>query len=219
MAVLTAGCFLMIGNKNATDSFTGDGTKVAFTLTDTPSSVTSVKVDGVEKTETTDYTVSGKVVTFTTAPASDKPIVITYVLATEQYGKLCDISEFPDMANPPEGIDVTTLSDWCHKYIAGLIDTGGNLEFSGFLDATTLPLVAAGTSGVEDLAFWVGGEKSGNTITPTGSILKIEFEGTYTAVLGGAGADEAIPVTIAVAPNTVPTYTAGTMNVEATQGQ
>ena len=218
MAVLTAGCFLMIGNKNATDSFTGDGTKVAFTLTDTPSSITLVKVDGTE-VPSTGYSVAGKVVTFSTAPGNDKPVVITYVLATEAWNKLCDISEFPDMANPPEGIDVTTLSDWCHKYIAGLIDTGGNLEFNGFLDATTLPLVAAGTSGVEDLAFWVGGTKSGNTITPTGSILKIEFEGTYTAVLGGGGADEAIPVTIAVAPNTVPTYTAGTMNVEATQGQ
>ena len=62
----------------------------------------------------------------------------------------------------------------------------------------------------------VGGTKSGNTITPTGSILKIEFDGKYTAVLGGGGADEAIPVTIAVTPETVPTYTAGSMNTEAT---
>lgn len=217
MAVLTAGSFLMIGTPNATDSFTGDGSTVAFTLTDTPSSITSVKVDGTALANT-DYSVAGKVVTITTPPGNGKPVVIEYVLADEVWTKLCDISEFPDMANPPEGIDVTTLSDWCHVYIAGLIDTGGNLEFSGFLDATTLPLVAAGTSGVEDLAFWVGGQKSGNTITPTGSILKIEFTGTYTAVLGGGGADEAIPVTIAVAPQTVPTYTAGTINVEATQG-
>ena len=217
MAVLTAGSFLMIGTKNASDAFTGDGATVAFTLTDTPSSITSVKVDGTAL-DPADYSVVGKVVTLDSAPANGKPVVIAYVLATEAWSKLCDISEFPDMATPPEGIDVTTLSDWCHTYIAGLIDTGGNLEFSGFLDATTLPLVAAGTSGVEDLAFWVGGTKSGNTITPTGSILKVEFEGTYTAVLGGAGADEAFPVTIAVAPQTVPTYTAGTINTEATQG-
>lgn len=218
MAVLTAGSFLMIGTKNASDAFTGDGSKTAFTLTDTPASVTKVTVGGTEMAATTDYTVSGKVVTFTTAPASDAAIVVEYSLSDKTWSKLCDISEFPDMATPPEGIDVTTLSDWCHTYIAGLIDTGGNLEFSGFLDATTLPLVAAGTSGVEDLAFWVGGQKSGNTIVPTGSILKVEFEGTYTAVLGGAGADEAFPVTIAVAPQTVPTYTAGTINTEATQG-
>lgn len=217
MAVLTAGSFLMIGTKNASDAFTGDGSTVTFTLTNTPSSITSVKVDGTAL-DPTDYSFVGKVVTLTSAPANGKPVVIAYVLSTEEWNKLCDISEFPDMATPPEGIDVTTLSDWCHTYIAGLIDTGGNLEFSGFLDATTLPLVAAGTSGVEDLAFWVGGTKSGNTITPTGSILKVEFQGTYTAVLGGAGADEAFPVTIAVAPQTVPTYTAGTINTEATQG-
>lgn len=217
MAVLTAGSFLMIGTKNASDAFTGDGSTVAFTLTNTPSSITSVKVDGTALADT-DYSVTGKVVTLNSAPANGKSVVIAYVLASEEWSKLCDISEFPDMATPPEGIDVTTLSDWCHTYIAGLIDTGGNLEFSGFLDATTLPLVAAGTSGVEDLAFWVGGTKSGNTITPTGSILKVEFQGTYTAVLGGAGADEAFPVTIAVAPQTVPTYTAGTINTEATQG-
>lgn len=217
MAVLTAGSFLMIGTKNASDAFTGDGSTVTFTLTNTPSSITSVKVDGTAL-DPTDYSFAGKVVTLNSAPANGKPVVIAYVLSTEEWNKLCDISEFPDMATPPEGIDVTTLSDWCHTYIAGLIDTGGNLEFSGFLDATTLPLVAAGTSGVEDLAFWVGGTKSGNTITPTGSILKVEFQGTYTAVLGGAGADEAFPVTIAVAPQTVPTYTAGTINTEATQG-
>lgn len=217
MAVLTAGSFLMIGTPNATDSFTGDGTKVAFTLSETPSSIVSAKVDGTE-IPSTGYSVAGKVVTFTSAPANGKAVVIEYALADETYSKLCDISEFPDMANPPEGIDVTTLSDWAHKYIAGLIDTGGNLEFSGFLDETTLPLVAQGTSAVVDLAFWVGGQKSGNTITPTGSILKIAFKGTYTAVLGGGGADEAIPVTIAVAPTTVPTYTAGSMNTEATEG-
>ena len=216
MAVLTAGCFLMEKASKATDAFTGDGSTTAFTLSKTPSEVTSVKVNG---TETSDYTTSGKVVTFSTAPADSATVVISYAVANPDWEKLCDISEFPDMGNPPEGIDVTTLSDWQHIYIAGLIDTGGNLEFNGFLDQSTLPLVAKGTSDVTDLAFWVGGKKTGNTIEPTGSILKIEFTGTYTAVLGGAGADEAIPVTIAVAPNTVPTYTAGEMNVEATKGE
>lgn len=221
MAVLTAGSFLMHKPNSATDAFTGDGATTTFTLSKTPKTGGNlvVKVNGTEKEVTTDYTVSGKVVTFTTAPADEAVIVVVYDITTTDYEKLCDISQFPDMGNPPEGIDVTTLSDWCHKYIAGLIDTGGILEFNGFLDQSTLPLVAKGTSDVEELAFWVGGKKSGNTITPTGSILKINFEGTYTAVLGGGGADEAIPVTIAVAPQTVPTYEAGEMNVEATKGE
>ncbi len=220
MAVLTAGCFLMIAESNVTDAFTGDGTKTAFTLTKSAKSggTSTVKVGGVTKTAGTDYTISGTTLTFTTAPADEAAIVATYEVTAGQYTKLCNISQFPDMAQAPNAIDVTTLSDWAHVYIPALIDNGGNLEFSGFLDETTLPLVAAGTSGVEHLAFWVGGEKSGNTITPTGSILKIEFDGRYTAVLGGGGTDEAIPVTIAVTPETVPTYTAGEMNTAATTG-
>lgn len=217
MAVLTAGSFLMIGAENATDAFTGDGTKTAFTLSNTPKNgEVTVKVDGVAVEE--GFSVSGKVVTFTTAPADGDAIAITYDLSEISYSKLCDISQFPDMAQAPNAIDVTTLSDWAHVYIPALIDNGGNLEFNGFLDSTTLPLVAAGTSDVVNLAFWVGGVKTGNTIEPTGSILKIEFKGRYTAVLGGGGADEAIPVTIAVTAETVPTYTAGEMNTEATSG-
>lgn len=217
MAVLTAGSFLMIGTDKLTDAFTGDGTKTAFTLTDTPKNgVVTVKVSGSEVT--TGFSVAGKVVTFTTAPANDAPISISYDVSDITYSKLCDISQFPDMAQAPNAIDVTTLSDWAHVYIPALIDNGGNLEFNGFLDSTTLPLVAAGTSDVCHLAFWVGGQKSGNTINPTGSILKIAFDGRYTAVLGGGGTDEAIPVTIAVTPETVPVYTAGAMNTEATSG-
>ena len=217
MAVLTAGSFLMIGTDKLTDAFTGDGTKTAFTLTDTPKDGNvTVKVSGSEVT--TGFSVAGKVVTFTTAPANDAPISISYDISDIVYSKLCDISQFPDMAQAPNAIDVNTLSDWAHVYIPALIDNGGNLEFNGFLDSTTLPLVAAGTSDVCHLAFWVGGQKSGNTITPTGSILKIAFDGRYTAVLGGGGTDEAIPVTIAVTPETVPVYTAGAMNTEATSG-
>lgn len=216
MAVLTAGCFLMKGNGGAaSDAFTGDGTTKTFTLTSAPDGDVTVRVNG---TTVSGYTVSGTSLTFDEAPADEATIAATYTTASSSYSKLCDISQFPDMAQAPNAIDVTTLSDWAHVYIPALIDNGGNLEFSGFLDSTTLPLVAAGTSDVCDLAFWVGGTKSGNTIEPTGSILKIAFKGRYTAVLGGGGTDEAIPVTIAVTPETVPVYTAGVMNTDATSG-
>lgn len=216
MAVLTAGSFLMVGADSVTDAFEGDGVKTTFNLSKTPEAggAVTITVSGTELPNT-DYSIAGKVLTIPTPPANGAPIVAIYDIETE-YTKLCDISAFPDMANPPEAIDVTTLSDWAHTYIPALIDNGGNLEFSGYLDSTTLPLVAAGTSATMPLAFWVGGTKSGNTITPTGSILKIAFDGKYTAVLGGGGTDEAIPVTIAVTPETVPVYTAGSMNNNAT---
>ena len=63
---------------SVTEYFVGDGTEDDFTLKSEPTSVTSVTVNGVAQTVTTDYTVSGSVVTFTTAPAKDAVIQIIY---------------------------------------------------------------------------------------------------------------------------------------------
>ena len=61
-----------------TEYFEGDGVEDDFTLKSTPTTVVSVTVNGVAKEVTTDYTVVGKVVTFTTAPADDAVIQIIY---------------------------------------------------------------------------------------------------------------------------------------------
>lgn len=55
-----------------TQTFSGDGTDTTFTLSATPGNVENldVFVSGVRQTPTTDYTVSGTTLTFTTAPAS-----------------------------------------------------------------------------------------------------------------------------------------------------
>ncbi len=57
----------------------GDGSTVAYTLSEAPTSGSvKVYVDGVEQTLTTDYTISGSVVTFVSAPASGEKIAMTY---------------------------------------------------------------------------------------------------------------------------------------------
>jgi hypothetical protein len=63
------------------DTFTGDGTTTAFTLSDTPSSANSllVMVDGIVQTRTTNYTLSSAVVTFTDAPDSSAAITIIHL--------------------------------------------------------------------------------------------------------------------------------------------
>lgn len=65
------------------DTFIGDGTETEFTLADTPSPTSSltVTVDGTAATVTTDYTLSGKKITFTTAPANKAVIIATYTIA------------------------------------------------------------------------------------------------------------------------------------------
>jgi len=61
------------------DTDTGDASTVAFTLGGTPKSGTlTVHVAGTLMTLTSEYTISGKVVTFASAPADDAAIVFRY---------------------------------------------------------------------------------------------------------------------------------------------
>jgi len=66
---------LLPAQQTQTDTFTGDGTTIDFTLSDTPTSVTSVTVGG---TATTDYVLGGDMLTFYTAPESGAEVVVTY---------------------------------------------------------------------------------------------------------------------------------------------
>ena len=61
-----------------TDTFTGDGSTVAFTMSATPSSVhlLAVKKSGKKLSPVDDFTVSGTTLTLTTAPASGSKIVV-----------------------------------------------------------------------------------------------------------------------------------------------
>lgn len=68
---------VMSENEQATEDFTGDGETKAFTLTGDVLRVLGATVGGEA---TTAYTVSGKVVTFTSAPANAAAIKITYLV-------------------------------------------------------------------------------------------------------------------------------------------
>lgn len=68
---------VMSENEQATEDFTGDGTTKKFTLTGDVLRVIGATVGG---TPTTAYTVDGKDVTFTSAPANAAAIKITYLV-------------------------------------------------------------------------------------------------------------------------------------------
>lgn len=62
------------------DYASGDGSTTAFTLAETPSSIQGVYVDG---SAVTTYTISGNVITFTTAPGSgENNIRVSYTVST-----------------------------------------------------------------------------------------------------------------------------------------
>lgn len=126
--------------------------------------------------------------------------------------KVMDIVSYPDLMTAPATIDVTTLSDWMHQYIPGLIDTGGNLECPGWMDSTSLAKIGT-TVHYNYIGFWFGGSKASNgVVTPTGSALKIGWEGDLTVTLSGGGVDAAVPVNAIVTPGSQPTITYGTIN-------
>ena len=64
------------GEIRATDSFVGDGEETEFELTYTPVEIDEVTINDVA---TEDYTRSGKVITFTTAPDDEAAIKVIYV--------------------------------------------------------------------------------------------------------------------------------------------
>lgn len=63
------------------DTFTGNGSTTAFTLTETPISANSILVivDGIIQTRTTNYTLATNVITFTGAPDSGSAITIIHL--------------------------------------------------------------------------------------------------------------------------------------------
>ena len=67
----------ILKDARASDTMTGDGSDTTLTLTDTPGSTNNVLVflDGIRQTPVTDYTVTGKALTFTTAPEAGVLVV------------------------------------------------------------------------------------------------------------------------------------------------
>ena len=64
-----------------TDTFSGDGSTTAFTLSETPPNATTllVMVDGIIQKATTNYTLSGTTLTFTSAPDASAEIEVKHL--------------------------------------------------------------------------------------------------------------------------------------------
>jgi len=108
------------------DTFTGDGSTVAFTLSQDPVSNTDliVSVGGVLQAPTTNYTLSGTTLTFTGAPDATIPIMVTHL--TYRNGA----KEF----TPDDG-SVTSSKLAANIDIAGNVTAGGTLDVTGNMTA------------------------------------------------------------------------------------
>jgi hypothetical protein len=123
------------------------------------------------------------------------------------YSDLVPIKDYPDFLNEVNTIDVTNLQNSMHTYIAGLLDTGGTMDFTANYSAADYQTVKALDDGSEKhLAIWFGGTESGGTVTPTGTDGKWSFDGYVKVGIVGKGADEAREMTIHVVPSTDMTF-------------
>lgn len=120
------------------------------------------------------------------------------------YTKLIDIKDYPDLIEPPDNLDATTLSDDMRVYIPGIKDNSGGLEFSANYSAADFAAIQAleGTEGF--FAIWFG-ENAG---TPDGSKGKFSFKGYPYASKVGAGVNEVSEMTVGIIPSTVITFAA-----------
>lgn len=96
------------------DTFTGDGSTTAFTLSRAPGSLNNltVTIDGVTQAPTSDYLwTTGTTLTFTTAPALGTAILVKYVDAVSESSLLSTLYEASVVAAPMIASSATGLSD------------------------------------------------------------------------------------------------------------
>jgi len=118
-----------------------------------------------------------------------------------QWEKLIDIKDFPDLGGAPEMLETTTLSDKMQTYIPG-IQSLDALEFTANYTLEDYRKLKELEGKKEKYAVWFGGTEAGNVLTPTGSEGKYEFDGQLSAFPVGSGVNEVVDMTITIAPST-----------------
>lgn len=217
------------------DTFTGDGTTTTFTLSDTPSSANSllVMVDGIVQTRTTNYTLSGAIVTFTDAPDSSAAITIIHLgFSTISRTGLVDgsvtTSKIADNAITSAKIafDVIVAEDIAANAITVAEIANGAVTpaklSTGHPNWDSSGNVGIGTSGPTQKLSVNGGLSFNSNITFTGNGYEIGKDGLDTLCFsGGSGGTRFINQSTAtewmrifgdgrVAVNALATYDAGT---------
>ena len=125
---------------------------------------------------------------------------------TPAWEKLCDITEFPNLGGDPELLDATTLSDPMRVFVLGIQNNEG-LVFGANYDKTLYSTLSS-MSANKKYSVWFGGEMSGSTLVPDGSLGKFDFEGEMSVYVNGAGVNAIRTINITIAPTTKISFSA-----------
>ncbi len=126
---------------------------------------------------------------------------------TITWAKLVDIKDFPDLIQPPESLETTTLSDSMRTFIPG-IQTTDQMEFTCNYTAADFATLNALDGVEQNLAVWFGATVTEGVATPTGSDGKFTFKGYVNVGVAGAGVNEVVDMTVTITPSTVITFSA-----------
>ena len=112
--------------------------------------------------------------------------------SADEWKKLIDITEFPDLGGEPEMLDTTTLSDKMRTYIPGIQDLEG-MTFAANYDHEKYLALKALENKEQDYAVWFGGTEKTGVLppTPTGSEGKFSFSGQLSVYVTGGAVDKA----------------------------
>lgn len=120
---------------------------------------------------------------------------------TPTWGKLIDITEFPDLGGEPEMLETTTLSDKMQTYIPGIQSLDG-LTFTANYTLTDYTTLKALEEKEEEYSVWFGGTEAAGVVTPDGSSGKFTFKGQLSVYPVGGGVNEVVTMNITIAPST-----------------
>lgn len=119
----------------------------------------------------------------------------------EEWSKLIDIKEFPDLGGAPEMLETTTLSDRMQTFIAG-IQSLDALEFTCNYDFEDFKKLKKLDGKTKHYAVWFGGTEAVDSLTPTGDNGKFKFKGQLSVFPVGGGVNEVHDMTVTIAPST-----------------
>ena len=142
----------ILKDARASDTMTGDGSDTTLTLTDTPGSTNNVLVflDGIRQTPVTDYWVTGRTLTFTTAPEAGVNVVALTGSASSIDPKMGSVTSMKIVDGMVGNAKIATLSA---SKLTGALPaiSGANLTntvtSTGIDNVTSDPTISTNPSG------------------------------------------------------------------------
>lgn len=108
------------------------------------------------------------------------------------YTQIVNVDSFPDLGGTKDRVEVTNLSDSCHRYIDTIDNYGDTLTFTAYYDKTEFNAVKA----LIGVVYWKV-EINDNDSAPTACT----FSGSVDVQIGGGGVGEALKYNINITPN------------------